>query len=214
MLEHAAPMFKVTIIPRGKSLGAAWYLPEERQITTKEQMLEEISAALGGRAAEKLIFGRVSTGALNDLERVTKQAYAMVTYFGLSDKIGNLSFYDSSGQNEYSFQKPFSEKTAELIDSEVKQIIEQQFTLATEVLKNNREGLTKLAEQLLDKEVIFSEDLEKIFGKRKFGEQEPEKATSRKVEESATSDEMEAPEDNENENNRNENDHGRMKQSA
>ncbi|MBN1790554.1 MAG: ATP-dependent zinc metalloprotease FtsH [Bacteroidales bacterium] len=168
MLEHASPLVKVTIIPRGKSLGAAWYLPEERQITTREQLLEEITATLGGRAAEQITFSKISTGALNDLERVTKQAYAMVTYFGLSDKIGNMSFYDSSGQNDYFFQKPYSEKTAELIDKEAKDIIDEQYTRALSILNQHKDGLIQLAEQLLEKEVIFSEDLEKIFGKRKF----------------------------------------------
>jgi AFG3 family protein len=167
MLEHASPLVKVTIIPRGKSLGAAWYLPEERQITTREQLLEEITATLGGRAAEQITFGKVSTGALNDLERVTKQAYSMVTYFGLSDKIGNLSFYDSSGQNDYFFQRPYSDKTAELIDSEAKGIIDEQYKRALEILNQHKEGLAQLAEQLLEKEVIFTEDLERIFGKRK-----------------------------------------------
>ena len=167
MLEHASPLVKVTIIPRGKSLGSAWYIPEERQITTRDQLLEEMTAILGGRAAEQITFGKISTGALNDLERVTKQAYAMVTYFGLSDKIGNLSFYDSSGQNEYAFQKPYSEKTAELIDKEAKDIIDAQYKLALEILSEHKEGLVQLAEQLLEKEVIFTEDLEKIFGKRK-----------------------------------------------
>jgi AFG3 family protein len=167
MLEHASPLVKVTIIPRGKSLGAAWYLPEERQITTKDQLLEEMTAALGGRAAEEITFGKVSTGALNDLERVTKQAYAMVTYFGLSDVIGNLSFYDSTGQNEYAFQRPYSDKTAELIDKEAKDIIDSQYHRAIELLNVHKEGLVQLAEQLLEKEVIFTEDLEKIFGKRK-----------------------------------------------
>jgi len=167
MLEHASPLVKVTIIPRGKSLGAAWYLPEERQITTREQMLEEMSATLGGRAAEDIIFGKISTGALNDLERVTKQAYAMVSYFGLSDLIGNISFYDSSGQNDYFFQKPYSEKTAETIDQEVKKIIDSQYVRAIQILQENRTGLVQLAEQLLEKEVIFTEDLENIFGKRK-----------------------------------------------
>jgi cell division protease FtsH len=166
MLEHASPLVKVTIIPRGKSLGAAWYLPEERQITTREQLLEEMAAILGGRAAEQITFGKISTGALNDLERITKQAYAMVTYFGLSDKIGNLSFYDSSGQNEYAFQKPYSDKTAELIDMEVKEIIDSQYVRAIELLTRHKDGLIQLAEQLLEKEVIFTEDLEKIFGKR------------------------------------------------
>ncbi len=169
MLEHASPLVKVTIIPRGKSLGAAWYLPEERQITTREQLLEEITATLGGRAAEQITFSKISTGALNDLERVTKQAYAMVTYFGLSDKIGNMSFYDSSGQNDYFFQKPYSEKTAELIDKEAKDIIDEQYARAISILNQHKDGLVQLAEQLLEKEVIFSEDLEKIFGKRKFG---------------------------------------------
>jgi cell division protease FtsH len=167
MLEHASPLVKVTIIPRGKSLGAAWYLPEERQITTREQLLEEMTATLGGRAAEQLIFGKISTGALNDLERVTKQAYAMVSYFGLSDKIGNLSFYDSSGQNDYFFQRPYSDKTAELIDKEAKEIIDEQYVRALRILDQHKEGLIKLADQLLEKEVIFTEDLEKIFGKRK-----------------------------------------------
>jgi cell division protease FtsH len=168
MLEHASPLVKVTIIPRGKSLGAAWYLPEERQITTRDQLLQEMTATLGGRAAEQIIFGKVSTGALNDLERVTKQAYAMVTYFGLSDKIGNLSFYDSSGQNDYFFQRPYSDKTAELIDEEAKGIVDLQYAEALNILNQQKEGLVQLAEQLLEKEVIFTEDLEKIFGKRKF----------------------------------------------
>jgi len=167
MLEHASPLVKVTIIPRGKSLGSAWYLPEERQITTRDQLLEEMTATLGGRAAEHITFGKLSTGALNDLERVTKQAYAMVTYFGLSDKIGNLSYYDSSGQNDYFFQRPYSEKTAELIDSEAKEIIDSQYANAIDILNDHKEGLIQLAEQLLEKEVIFTEDLEKIFGKRK-----------------------------------------------
>lgn len=175
MLEHASPLVKVTIIPRGKSLGAAWYLPEERQITTREQLLEEITATLGGRAAEQIIFGKVSTGALNDLERVTKQAYSMVTYFGLSDKIGNLSFYDSSGQNDYFFQRPYSDKTAELIDSEAKEIIDVQYNRALDILNQHKEGLVQLALQLLEKEVIFSEDLEKIFGKRKSKSEETER---------------------------------------
>jgi ATP-dependent metalloprotease FtsH len=167
MLEHASPLVKVTIIPRGKSLGAAWYLPEERQITTRDQLLEEMTATLGGRAAELITFGKLSTGALNDLERVTKQAYAMVTYFGLSDKIGNLSFYDSSGQNDYAFQRPYSDKTAELIDAEAKGIIDEQYIRAIAILNEHKKGLMQLAEQLLEKEVIFTEDLEKIFGKRK-----------------------------------------------
>ncbi len=174
ILEHANPLVKVTIIPRGRALGAAWYLPEERQITTTEQMLDEMCAALGGRASEEINFGSISTGALNDLERVTKQAYAMVSYFGMSKKLGNLSFYDSTGQNEYTFNKPYSDKTAELIDDEVNQIVEQQYQRALDVLRQHRKGMTRLAEQLLVKEVIFSEDLEKIFGKRKFDSAEQE----------------------------------------
>ena len=167
LLEHANPLLKVTIIPRGKALGAAWYLPEERQITTTEQLLDEMAAALGGRASEEMTFGKISTGALNDLEKITKQAYAMVSYFGMSEKVGNLSFYDSTGQNEFSFNKPYSEKTAELIDEEVKHLIDEAYNKAREVLKKNKKGLTQLAGLLLEKEVIFSEDLEKIFGKKR-----------------------------------------------
>jgi cell division protease FtsH len=167
LLEHASPLLKVTIIPRGRALGAAWYLPEERQLTTREQIMDEMAYALGGRASEELIFGKISTGALNDLEKITKQAYAMVSFFGMSDKVGNISFYDSSGQSDFGFTKPYSEKTAELIDQEVNQIIAESYLRAKEVLKNNMKGLTELAELLLEKEVIFSEDLERIFGKRK-----------------------------------------------
>ncbi len=167
LLEHANPLVKVTIIPRGRSLGAAWYLPEERQITTTEQMLDEMCATLGGRASEDIVFNRISTGALNDLERVTKTAYAMISYFGMSEKVGNISFYDSSGQTEFAFNKPYSEKTAELIDNEVKGLVEVEYERAKKVLTEHREGLEKLAGQLLEKEVIFSEDLEAIFGARK-----------------------------------------------
>ncbi|MFZ0281766.1 MAG: ATP-dependent zinc metalloprotease FtsH [Bacteroidales bacterium] len=167
LLEYASPLLKVTIIPRGRALGAAWYLPEERQITTREQLLDEMAYALGGRAAEQLVFGKISTGALSDLEKITKQAYAMVSYFGMSDKVGNVSFYDSTGQADYGFTKPYSEKTAEIIDNEVKQIIEESYIRAQEVLKDNLKGLTELAELLLEKEVIFSEDLERIFGKKR-----------------------------------------------
>ncbi len=170
LLEHANPLVKVTIVPRGKSLGAAWYLPEERQITTYNQMFDEMCAALGGRAAEEVIFGEISTGALNDLEKVTKQAYAMVAYYGLSDKIGNLSFYDSSGQSEFTFGKPFSEKTNEIIDEEISKIVEKAYERAKKVLTEHKEGLITLAKKLLEKEVIFSDDLEAIFGKRKGGE--------------------------------------------
>lgn len=168
MLEHASPLVKVTIIPRGKSLGAAWYLPEERQITTTEQMMDEMVATLGGRAAEDIVFGKISTGALNDLERVTKQAYAMVAYFGMSKKMGNISYYDSTGQTEYSFTKPYSDKTSEEIDKEVNELINTAYNKAKELLRDYRDGLERLATQLLEKEVIFSEDLEIIFGKRKF----------------------------------------------
>ncbi|MDX2431748.1 MAG: ATP-dependent zinc metalloprotease FtsH [Bacteroides sp.] len=166
LLEHANPLVKVTIIPRGRALGAAWYLPEERQITTTEQMLDEMCSALGGRASEEVTFKRISTGALNDLEKVTKQAFAMISYFGMSKKIGNLSYYDSSGQSEYSFNKPYSEKTSETIDDEVKALIDIQYDRAKAILKKNKKGLTELAEILLEKEVIFSDDLEKIFGER------------------------------------------------
>jgi AFG3 family protein len=167
LLEHASPLLKVTIIPRGRALGAAWYLPEERQLTTREQLLDELAYALGGRASEEIVFGKISTGALNDLEKITKQAYAMVAYFGMSEKVGNISFYDSTGQSDFGFTKPYSEKTAELIDQEVNVIISESFDRAKEVLKNNIKGLTELADLLLEKEVIFSEDLERIFGKRK-----------------------------------------------
>ncbi|HOG19111.1 MAG TPA: AAA family ATPase, partial [Salinivirgaceae bacterium] len=172
MLEHANPLIKVTIIPRGQALGAAWYLPEERQLSTKEQVFHEMCAIMGGRAAEKLVFDSVSTGALNDLERVTKQAYALVAYFGMSEKLGNLSFYDSTGQSDFSFVKPFSEKTAELIDKEVKIIVDKAYSTATKVLEENREGLEKLANKLLEKEVIFTDDLEQIFGPRPKDEPE------------------------------------------
>ena len=171
MLEHAAPLVKVTIVPRGQSLGAAWYLPEERLIVRPEQMLDEMCATLGGRAAEKVIFDVISTGALSDLEKVTKQARAMVTVYGLNDKIGNLTYYDSSGQNEYNFSKPYSEETARIIDQEISKIIEEQYLRAIQVLTENKDKLITLAERLLEKEVIFKEDLEKIFGKRPFDKQ-------------------------------------------
>ena len=175
LLEYAHPLVKVTIVPRGKALGAAWYLPEERQITTYEQMFDEITSAMGGRASEELIFGKVSTGALNDLEKVSKQAYAMVVYFGLNKEIGNISFYDSSGQNEYSFQKPYSEKTAETIDQEVRKIVEAAYERAKKILSENRDHLEQLATLLLEREVIFREDLEVIFGKRPWDKEEEEK---------------------------------------
>lgn len=167
MLKHASPLVKVTIVPRGKSLGAAWYLPEERHITTTEQLMDEMAALLGGRAAEEVLLGKVSTGALNDLERATKQAYAMVVYYGLS-KLGNISYYDSSGEREYNFSKPYSEKTAEEIDREVHNIIDEAYQTAKKILSENKDKLTQLSKQLQDKEVIFTEDMEKIYGKRTF----------------------------------------------
>ena len=167
MLEHANPLVKVTIIPRGKALGAAWYLPEERQITTKSQMLDEMCAILGGRAAEELFIGEISSGAMNDLERVTKQANAMVTYLGMSDKLPNLCYYDSAGQ-EWNFSKPYSEDTAKIIDSEIKKIIAEQYERAKDILSKNAEGHRKLAEILLEKEIIYASDLEAIFGKRQW----------------------------------------------
>ncbi len=168
LVEHASPLVKVTIVPRGRSLGAAWYLPDERHLTTAEQMMDEMCAALGGRAAEDVIYGKVSTGALSDLEKVTKQAYAMVTMYGLNERVGNISFYDSSGQSEYTFGKPYSEHTAQTIDEEVSKLVEGQYQRAKRILGENKDKLTALATQLLEKEVIFKEDLEKIFGDRPF----------------------------------------------
>ncbi len=175
LLQYAHPLVKVTIVPRGNSLGAAWYLPEERQITTKEQMYHEMIATLGGRAAEQVVFGQISTGALSDLEKVTKQAFAMVTYYGLDDEIGNISYYDSTGQQDYSFTKPYSEKTAETIDKEVSKIIEKAYQEALQILTDHRDGLSQLANKLIDEEVIFGEDLERIFGKRPWNNSEEEK---------------------------------------
>ncbi len=166
MLEHAAPLVKVTIVPRGQSLGAAWYLPEERLIVRPDQMLDEMCATMGGRAAEKVTFNRISTGALSDLEKVSKQARAMVTIYGLNDKLGNITYYDSSGQSEYNFGKPYSEATATIIDKEISDLIESQYQRAIEILEANRDKLNQLADILIDKEVIFKDDLEAIFGKR------------------------------------------------
>jgi cell division protease FtsH len=168
MLEHAAPLIKVTIVPRGQSLGAAWYLPEERLIVRTEQMLDEMCATMGGRAAEKVVFNRISTGALSDLEKVTKQARAMVTVYGLNDKLGNITYYDSSGQSEYSFSKPYSEDTAMVIDKEISTLIESQYQRAIDILSENKDKLNMLADILIEKEVIFKDDLEAIFGKRPF----------------------------------------------
>jgi ATP-dependent Zn protease len=168
MLEHAAPLVKVTIVPRGQSLGAAWYLPEERLIVRPEQMLDEMCATMGGRAAEKVLFDKISTGALSDLEKVTKQARAMVTIYGLNSKIGNVTYYDSSGQSEYNFSKPYSEDTAITIDKEISNLIETEYQRAIKILEDNREKLEQLASILIEKEVIFKDDLETIFGKRPF----------------------------------------------
>ena len=168
MLEHAAPLVKVTIVPRGQSLGAAWYLPEERLIVRTDQMLDEMCATMGGRAAEKVTFDRISTGALSDLEKVTKQARAMVTIYGLNEKIGNVTYYESGGQNEYGFTKPYSDETAKVIDEEISALIESQYQRAIHILEENKDKLNQLADILIDKEVIFKDDLESIFGKRNF----------------------------------------------
>jgi len=177
LLEHAAPLVKVTIVPRGQSLGAAWYLPEERQIVRTEQMLDEMCAALGGRAAEKIIFNKISTGALSDLEKVTRQAKAIVSIYGLNETLGNITYYDSSGQSDYNFSKPYSEHTAQVIDKEISIIIEKQYERAIDLLKNSKEKLKQLADRLLEKEVIFKDDLENILGKR------PYKTNNEKIEE-------------------------------
>jgi ATP-dependent metalloprotease FtsH len=176
MLEHAAPLVKVTIVPRGQSLGAAWYLPEERLIVRPDQMLDEMCATMGGRAAEKVIFNEISTGALSDLEKVTRQARAMVTIYGLNDKLGNITYYDSTGQSDYNFSKPYSEETAKVIDTEISKLIEEQYQRAIHILETNKEKLTQLADILIEKEVIFKDDLETIFGKRPFDKIEETKA--------------------------------------
>ncbi|ESU27615.1 ATP-dependent metalloprotease FtsH [Flavobacterium limnosediminis JC2902] len=177
MLEHAAPLVKVTIVPRGQSLGAAWYLPEERLIVRPEQMLDEMCATMGGRAAEKVVFNKISTGALSDLEKVTKQARAMVTIYGLNDKLGNVTYYDSSGQSDYNFSKPYSEETAQIIDKEISNLIENEYQRAIKILNENRDKLMQLADILIEKEVIFKDDLEAIFGKRPFEKTESEPIT-------------------------------------
>jgi ATP-dependent metalloprotease FtsH len=182
LLEHAAPLVKVTIVPRGQSLGAAWYLPEERMIVRTEQMLDEMCATLGGRAAEKVIFNKISTGALSDLEKVTRQAKAMVTVYGLNEELGNITYYDSSGQSDYSFSKPYSEDTAQKIDKEISKLIEGQYDRAIKLVADNEKKLTTLAERLLEKEVLFKDDLLKILGKRPFdkeGEKEDKKPVTK-----------------------------------
>ena len=207
ILENANPLIKVTIIPRGKALGAAWYLPEERQITTREQIMDELAATLGGRVSEQLTFGEVSTGALNDLERVTKQAYAMVAYYGMSDAIGTISYYDSTGQSDMSFTKPYSELTAQQIDAEAKALISKAYAMAEKVLREHADGLKQLAELLLEREVVFTEDVERIFGKRKkdiererreaaaraAGKEAPEQASAKSDPAAATPSADEAP---------------------
>ena len=190
ILENASPLIKVTIIPRGKALGAAWYLPEERQITTREQLMDELAATLGGRASEELTFGRISTGALNDLERVTKQAYAMIAYYGMGEKVGTLSYYDSTGQSDYAFSKPYSEQTAEQIDNEARELIDKAYEQAKEVLRTHADGLRELAELLLEREVVFTEDVERIFGKRKKDIEREER--ERKAKEAAEAEVKEA----------------------
>ncbi len=186
ILENASPLIKVTIIPRGKALGAAWYLPEERQITTREQMMDELAATLGGRVSEQLTFGHLSTGALNDLERVTKQAYAMVAYYGMSDKVGTLSYYDSTGQSDMALTKPYSELTAQQIDAETRRVIDEAYAAAERVLRDHADGLKELAELLLEREVVFTEDVERIFGRRKkdIEREERDKAAAVKAAES------------------------------
>ncbi len=196
MLEHAAPLVKVTIVPRGQSLGAAWYLPEERLIVRPDQMLDEMCATMGGRAAEKVIFDKISTGALSDLEKVTKQARAMVTIYGLNDKIGNLTYYDSSGQTDYNFSKPYSEKTAEMIDQEISQIVEAQYQRAIALLEEHKDKLTELANELLETEVIFKESLERIFGPRPFAVPEPAEPAKLKEDISLNNSESEQEETN------------------
>lgn len=202
-LQYANPLVKVTIVPRGKALGAAWYLPEERQITTKEQLLDEMCATLGGRAAEELFIGRISTGAANDLERVTKQAYAMVVYFGMSEKLPNLSYYDSTGQ-EYGFTKPYSEETAKLIDEEVSRIVAEQYQRAKTILTEKSEGHAQLTQVLIEREVIYTEDVEHIFGKRQWASRSEEilqdETTNEELEEKAAEEEKNSNGNPENEN--------------
>ena len=189
-LEHANPLIKVTIVPRGRALGAAWYMPEERQITTKEQMLDEMCATLGGRAAEEVFIGQISTGAMNDLERVTKQAYGMIAYAGMSDQLPNLCYYNN---DEYSFSKPYSERTAELIDEEVKRMINEQYTRAKDLLSKHKEGHNQLAQLLVEKEVIFAEDVERIFGKRPWASRSEEIMNSDENKAIAPAENQEAP---------------------
>jgi cell division protease FtsH len=188
LLQYGNPLVKVTIVPRGKALGAAWYLPEERQLTTKEQLLDQMCSLLGGRAAEEVCFSTISTGALNDLERATKMAYSMVVYYGMSDKLSNISYFDSS-RGEYSFTKPYSEKTAELIDAEVKAIVDEQYNRAKDIIITHREQHKELADLLVEKEVIFADDVERIFGKRPWISRQEELSKENKKEENETNEE-------------------------
>ena len=192
-LEFAAPLVKVTIVPRGQSLGAAWYLPEERMIVRTEQMLDEMCATLGGRAAEKVVFDKISTGALSDLEKVTRQAKAMVTVYGLNDEIGNITYYDSTGQTDYNFSKPYSEETAQVIDKEISKIIENQYDRACALVTKYQDKLTALAERLLEKEVIFKDDLVEILGERPFPEKSIDGEESKSAEEKVTVDTDDKP---------------------
>ena len=191
MLQYANPLVKVTIVPRGRALGAAWYLPEEHQHVTTKHLLDEICATLAGRAAEELIYNEVSTGALNDLETTTKKAYAMVVYYGFSDKLANLSFYDSTGASDYSFAKPYSEETSRVIDEEVKKLIAEQYQRAKDILNQHLDGMKELASILIEKEVIFADDVERIFGKRPWKSRADElsEESEKKKEEASKSDE-------------------------
>ena len=200
LLQYANPLVKVTIVPRGKALGAAWYLPEERQLTTKEQLLDEMCSLLGGRAAEEVCFSTISTGALNDLERATKMAYSMVVYYGMSDKLSNISYFDSS-RAEYSFTKPYSEKTAELIDKEVKAIVDEQYNRAKDLINSHREQHKELADLLVEKEVIFADDVERIFGKRPWTSRQEELSRENKKEVENTTEETAIVEDIQNQDN-------------
>ena len=193
LLQYGNPLVKVTIVPRGEALGAAWYLPEERQLTSSEHILDDICSLLGGRAAEELFFDTLDTGAINDLERATKKAYAMVAYFGMSDKLANMSYYDSTGQADYGFTKPYSEKTAELIDAEAKKIIAEQYERAKAILTEHKEGHNQLAQILLEREVLFAEDVEKVLGKRPWKSRADELLQSETPTDVADNDETPAP---------------------
>ena len=197
LLRWASPLVKVTIVPRGRALGAAWYLPEERQITTYEQMFDEIVSLMAGRASEEVVFGKISTGALNDMERATKMAQSLVVYYGMSPEIGNISYYDSTGQSDFNFTKPFSEKTAEKIDAEVKRIVEEAYSRARTLLTEHRGQLDELAGQLFEKEVLFREDLERIYGPRPWEEEQKQIEEQKQTEDTPTTEIPETAEDSE-----------------